>query len=120
MYEKLFDEIDLSALSRSELAEMLARVMHLEGKLLARLLAGEARVHEANGASGGDRLLSLDEACQLLSCSRSYLYHNHRRLKISRPLSDGTMRYSFLAIQRAIKEAAKRRPTASASRGASR
>lgn len=99
-----FDAIDTRNLSRAECADLLAQVKALEGRLLAKLLSslGEQVVHEADGSTG-DRLLSIAEASQLLSVSKSWLYHNAKRHYLAVRLGDGTLRFSFLACQRYIK-----------------
>lgn len=97
--------IDISRLSRAEATELLAQAKALEGRLLAKLLtdAGASAQPQASSNGGPDRLLSLDEASQLLSVSKSWLYHNAKRHHLAVKLGDGTLRFSFLACQRYIK-----------------
>lgn len=104
--ENDLDQIDLTRLSRAEAAEMLARVKALEGRLLARLLAdNQSATNGEPSAADGDRLLTIAQAAELLSVSRSFLYHRAARLGLARKLGDGTLRFSFIACQRFIKKA---------------
>lgn len=99
-----FDQIDPAHMTRAECAALLAEAMALQGKLLARLLADlpDGFAPTTRGRDD-DRLLTLEQACELLACSRSYLYHHHKHLGIARKLGDGSLRFSSAAIQRLIK-----------------
>lgn len=93
-------------LSRDQCAALLAQVKALEGRLLARLLADNQNATNGEAsAADSDRLLTIAQAAQLLSVSKSWLYHRAARLGLARKLGDGTLRFSYAACQRFIKQA---------------
>jgi predicted DNA-binding transcriptional regulator AlpA len=102
MVADIFDQIDLARLSRAECAELLAQVKALEGQLLARLLADHANSQTTN-APESDRLLTIEQAAELLTVSKSWLYHKASQLGLARKLANGTLRFSFIACQKYIK-----------------
>lgn len=102
--ENGFNAIDVAQLSRADAAEMLAQVKALEGRLLARLLTAQGGSNEARKNGDGDRLLTVEQACDVLACSKSWLYHHHKRLAVSRKLGDGSLRFPASAIQRLLKQ----------------
>ena len=84
---------DVSRLTRAECAALLAQTKSLEGRLLARLLTSdESTAGETN--SDGDRLLTIEQAAQLLSVTRSWLYHHAKHSGGSRS-SSATARFGF-------------------------
>lgn len=98
-------DIDVSRLARAECAALLAQCKALEGRLLARLLAGgESAEREARG--DGDRLLTIAEASEMLSVTRSWLYHHAKRLGLAVRLGSGTLRFSHARIQQYMRESA--------------
>jgi predicted DNA-binding transcriptional regulator AlpA len=94
-------DLDISRLTRAQCAAWVAQTKSLEGRLFERLLTSDDRATlRTNGDD--DRLLKITEAQQLLSVTRSWLYHHAKRLGLAVKLGDGTLRFSFLACQRFI------------------
>lgn len=100
-----FRELDVSRLARAECAALLAQCKALEGRLLARLLIGD-EIAARETIRDGDRLLTIAEAAELLSVTRSWLYHHAKGLGLAIKLGDGTLRFSFLSCQRLIARSA--------------
>lgn len=74
----------------------------IAGAQAERVLASVQRT-DREMSPDGDRLLTIAQAAELLSVSKSWLYHKAARLGIARKLGDGTLRFSFVACQRLIK-----------------
>jgi predicted DNA-binding transcriptional regulator AlpA len=108
-------DLDVSRLSRAECAALLAQSKALEGRLLARLLTtDESATREITG--DGDRLLTIEQAAQLLSVTRSWLYHHAKRLGLAVRLGSGTLRFSHARILQYMLESAVKPRTRSTSK----
>jgi predicted DNA-binding transcriptional regulator AlpA len=89
--------VDVSRLTRVECAALFAETKSLEGRLLARLLTSEeSAARESSG--DGDKLLDVNQAAEMLSVSRQWIYRNGRNLNLVVELGKGTIRYSQAAI----------------------
>ena len=99
-------DLDVSHLTRAECAALLAQCKALEGRLLARLFAGDESATARETSGDGDRLLTIAEASELLSVTRSWLYHHAKRLGLAVRLGSGTLRFSHARIQQYMRESA--------------
>ncbi|HVA80595.1 MAG TPA: hypothetical protein VNF29_06695 [Candidatus Binataceae bacterium] len=81
-----------AALSAADRSRLLARA----ASALAALSAVDA---QAVPQSGGDRLLTADQAAEVLAVPRGWLYRRGKRLGLTAELSSGTLRYSSTAIE---------------------
>ncbi len=100
----LEDPTLIDALKRAPLCDLLSQCRALEGRILARLFADQQHATSADG----DKLLSVEDAAELLSVTKQFLYRNGRNLNLAVELGPGTLRYSQAAILKYIvKSAAK-------------
>jgi hypothetical protein len=85
------------ALEQSTLAALLARCGTAQGALLAAI------VSSGRGQQAEIRLLTVDEAAAKLSVTPDWLYRRGKRLGLAVKLSDGTLRFSSVALDAYIK-----------------
>jgi predicted DNA-binding transcriptional regulator AlpA len=98
-------DLDVSRLTRAHCAALLAETKSLEGRLLARLLTSdENAAPETNG--DGDKLLDVNQAAEMLSVTRQWVYRNGRNLNLVVELGKGTVRYSHAAILAYVRKSA--------------
>ena len=84
-------------LPSTAIAALLAKCAALQSALAAALL--DSRQTPQNAADGEDRLLTVDEAAAKLSVTREWLYRRGKRLGLAVKLSDGTLRFSSVALE---------------------
>ncbi len=97
--DQLAQRPELAAeLPAEEALAALARMAPLQVVLLGRLAAAGVDGHQpsGNGAGlvAGDRLLGVEQAAQLLSVTKKWIYANHKRLPFTRKLSRKQLRFS--------------------------
>ncbi len=97
--ETLSDDQQVSEL----LAEVVVRhaqlsTLHLS--LLSRLIKVRRQPLQAGATSENDRLLSVDEAAELLKVTPQWLYRHARGLPFSRRLSRKALRFSEAGLRR--------------------
>jgi hypothetical protein len=91
----------IDSLNRAELAALLAKTSALHSAIIARLLSDAA-------TSDGDRLLTVEQAADVLGVGKGWLYRRVGKLGLARKLSDNTLRISQNALQSYIKSSARR------------
>jgi predicted DNA-binding transcriptional regulator AlpA len=84
-------------LPSTAIAALLAKCAALQSALAAALLG--SRQTPQNAADGEDRLLTVDETAAKLSVTREWLYRRDKRLGFAVKLSDGTLRFSSVALE---------------------
>jgi hypothetical protein len=84
-------------LPSTAIAALLAKCAALQSALAAALLG--SRQTPQNAADGEDRLLTVDETAAKLSVTREWLYRRGKRLGFAVKLSDGTLRFSSVALE---------------------
>jgi len=81
----------------TQLAVEQNRLSEIERRLLARLITDTTR-----NFPEGDRLLTAEQAAELLNTTKDWLRRHGSRLPFTVRLSDGQVRYSSKGIQRFI------------------
>jgi len=66
------------------------------------LVREEIQAANQNSHQGGDHLLDTDQAAEILSVSKDWLYRYGPRLGLTRKLAPRVLRFSYLAIQKYI------------------
>jgi hypothetical protein len=97
----------IDTLDRDHLGALLAKTSALQGALLARLLSGDAAQSAATEI--GDKLLTVEQASEILAVSKSWLYARGKNLGLAVKLGDATLRFSNAAIQGFIRESRRTR-----------
>ena len=96
----------IAALSRAELAALLAQCKALEGRLLAKLLISGDQPNSHDAGVEGDRLLTCGRTAGMLGVTPAWVYQRGRKLGLAVELGPGTLRYSRAAIEQYIKSSA--------------
>ena len=104
------DEIDLADLAREpalvddvpadSLPEILGRLEELRARLQTRML----RAAVGRGQAPEDRLLTVEEAAEVLGTTKDYLYHKAKELPFTVCLGRQQLRFSSQGIQRFIRQ----------------
>jgi predicted DNA-binding transcriptional regulator AlpA len=62
------------------------------------------RMEQKKAAPKEDRLLTVEQVCEILNCTDSWVYHNLKELKCSVKVG-GMLRFSSIGLQRYIESA---------------
>ena len=85
----------------AELPTLIGEAEALRARLWARMQATSAPAPPAPAQRNGkDRLLTSDEAAELLGVSRRWVYRKADELPFTRRLSGGTLRFSERGLER--------------------
>jgi predicted DNA-binding transcriptional regulator AlpA len=85
--------------SPEEATEMLAQLVVVQGVLWIQAASGR----ESRKEDVADRLLTVEEAAEILSVSNDWLYHNARTLPFACKLSSGQLRFKAKGLGKYIK-----------------
>ncbi len=97
-------ERELATLDPQEIPDARGVLARLDSILLGRLLAPRAGLNGNGGASGGDRLLTVEEAGKMLGMTKDYLYHHAKKLPFAVRPAPRQLRFSSRGIERFIRQ----------------
>jgi excisionase family DNA binding protein len=83
-----------------QLADLIGEAEGLRAKLLRRLVASAAPAPAPPASREPDRLLTADEAAELLGVSRRWMYRRASSLPFTRRIGRGTLRFSLRGLER--------------------
>jgi predicted DNA-binding transcriptional regulator AlpA len=97
------DPARAAALPSETVAELLARCATAQGALLAALMRSSQGGDGSTNQQAEVRLLTVDEAATKLAVTREWLYRRGKGLGLAAKLSDGTLRFSNVAVEAYIR-----------------
>jgi predicted DNA-binding transcriptional regulator AlpA len=97
--ERLSDDQQVSELL-AEVGVRHAQLSTLHLSLLSRLIKVRRQPLQVGATSDNDRLLSVDEAAEILKVTPQWLYRHARRLPFARRLSRKALRFSEAGLRR--------------------